>query len=156
MTMKISLFVSPILVCLSLAGQVQAEQITEEFVLLAMAQADRLAADLERDARSRPEKVIPWLNLQTGDIVIDIFGSGGYYSDLLARLVGTQGQAMLHNNFGFEQWGTTILQDRFDNGMPGNVVMHTRSGINLSLTEESLDGGLIVMAIDDLYVIHKR
>ena len=72
--MKIAMFFSPILTCLSLAGQVQAEQITEEFVLRAMAQADRLAADLERDARSRPEKVIPWLNLHTGDIVIDIFG----------------------------------------------------------------------------------
>ena len=156
LTMKIALFASPILICLSLAGQVQAEQITEEFVLRAMAQADRLAADLERDARSRPEKVIPWLNLHTGDIVIDIFGSGGYYSDLLARLVGTQGQAILHNNSGFEQWGTNILQDRFDNGMPKNVVMHTHSGINLALTEESLDGALIVMALHDLYVIPKR
>ena len=110
--MRIAQFVNPILICLSLAGQVQAEQINEESVLLAMAQADRLAADLERDARSRPEKVIPWLNLRAGDTVIDLFGSGGYYSDLLARLVGTQGQAVLHNNSGFEQWGTNILQDR--------------------------------------------
>lgn len=156
LTMKIAVFASPILICLSLAGQVQAEQITEEFVLRAMSQADRLAADLERDARSRPEKVIPWLNLQTGDIVIDIFGSGGYYSDLLARLVGTHGKAILHNNSGFEQWGTNILQDRFDNGMPKNVVIHTRSGINLALTAESLDGALIVMALHDLYVIPKR
>ena len=154
--MRIAHFVSPILICLSLAGQVQAEQINEELVLRAMAQADRLATDRERDARSRPEKVIPWLNLQNGDSVIDIFGSGGYYSDLLARLVGTQGHAVLHNNLGFEQWGTNILQDRFDNGMPENVVMHTRSGINLDLTEESLDGALIVMALHDLYVIPKR
>ena len=154
--MRIAQFVSSILICLSLAGQVQADQINEELVRRAMAQADRLAEDLERDARSLPEKVIPWLNLHAGDTVIDIFGSGGYYSDLLARLVGTQGQAVLHNNSGFEQWGTNILQDRFDNGMPGNVVMHTRSGINLALTEESLDGALIVMALHDLYVIPKR
>ena len=72
----------------------QAEQITEEFVLRAMAQADRLAADLS-GTLAVDRKVIPWLNLHTGDIVIDIFGSGGYYSDLLARLVGTQGQAIL-------------------------------------------------------------
>lgn len=90
--MRIALFVNPILICLSLAGQVQAEQINEESVLLTMAQADRLAADLERDPRSRPEKVIPWLNLRAGDTVIDLFGSGGYYSDLLARLVGIQGK----------------------------------------------------------------
>ena len=50
--MRIALFVNPILICLSLAGQVQAEQINEESVLLAMTQADRLVADLERDDRS--------------------------------------------------------------------------------------------------------
>ena len=70
-----------------------------------------------------------------GRHTVIVFWLGGYYSDLLARLVGIQGQAVLHNNSGFELWGTNILQDRFDNGMPENVVMHTRSGINLDLTE---------------------
>ena len=46
LTMRIAQFVNPILICLSLAGQVQAEQINEESVLLAMTQADRLAQTL--------------------------------------------------------------------------------------------------------------
>ena len=153
---KIQVALVPLLMTLCFSTQADIGEIGEDVVRRVMAQAGRLAADLERDARSRPEKVIPWLNLKTGNTVIDIFGSGGYYSDLLARLVGDQGQAVLHNNTGFEQWGTNILQDRFGNGLPENVIMHTRSGINLALTEGSMDAALIVMALHDLYVIPKR
>lgn len=131
------------------------QSIDESAVLRAMA-SDRLEADLQRDLRSKPQAVIPLLNIELGDRVIDIFGSGGYYSDLLARVLGEDGRAVLHNNEGFEQWGSNILQDRFDNGMPGNVVMLRRGGINLDLPPESLDAALIVMALHDLYVIPKR
>ena len=144
------------ILALALAETVFAQQVDEPRVLIAMQQANRLPADLERDTRSLPQKVIPWLDLAVGDRVIDIFGSGGYYSDLLARVVGEEGAAVLHNNQGFEQWGTNILQDRFANGMPDNVVLHNRSGINLDLAPESLDAALIVMALHDLYVIPKR
>ncbi len=132
-----------------------AQTIDEDGVLKAMA-SDRLSADKERDQRSKPQTIIPLLNIEPGDRVIDIFGSGGYYSDLLARVLGEEGRAILHNNQGFEQWGSNILQDRFDNGMPRNVVMLRRIGIDLELPPESLDAALIVMALHDLYVIPKR
>ena len=153
---QVTLPLFPLVMTLGFSVQADTREIGEDVVRLVMAEASRLAADLERDPRSRPDKVIPWLNLKTGNTVIDIFGSGGYYSDLLARLVGDQGQVVLHNNTGFEQWGTNILQDRLENGLPENVMMHTRSGINLALTEESMDAALIVMALHDLYVIPKR
>lgn len=145
-----------LLTAMSAFAQTAAERIDESSVLAVMQQPARLASDLQRDARSLPQKIIPLLNLTTGDRVIDIFGSGGYYSDLLARLVAEEGAAVLHNNQGFEQWGSNILQDRYANGMPDNVVVHTRSGINLDLEPASLDGALIVMALHDLYVIPKR
>ena len=52
-------------------------------VLLAINKEDRLAHDLSRDERSKPEEVIPLLAIQPGDRVADIFGGGGYYSDCL-------------------------------------------------------------------------
>ncbi len=133
-----------------------AQTIAEAEVLAAMEDRTRLAADYERDLRSKPQRIIPQLDLQRGDRVLDIFGSGGYYSDLLARVVGEEGEAILHNNEGFEQWGSTILQDRFDNGLPANVRMLRSSGINLELLPASIDAALIVMALHDLYVIPKR
>lgn len=133
-----------------------AQTITELDVLAAMEDPARLLADRERDLRSKPQRVIPQLNLQTGDRVLDIFGSGGYYSDLLARVVGDEGETILHNNQGFEQWGSNILQDRFDNGLPRNVTLLRRTGIDLDLPPASLDAALIVMALHDLYIIPKR
>ncbi|MCG8414075.1 MAG: hypothetical protein MI746_07635 [Pseudomonadales bacterium] len=133
-----------------------AQVIDTTHVEAVMESSSRLTADLARASRSKPQFVIPLLNLEVGSRVIDIFGSGGYYSDLLARVVGEEGEAILHNNQGFEQWGINILQDRYANGMPRNVKVHTRSGINLDLENESIDGALIVMALHDLYVVPKR
>ena len=133
------------------------KDIDETAVIVAMAKEGRLVQDLSRDARSKPEKVIPLLRLESGDRVADIFGGGGYYSELLASVVGDDGEVILHNNDGFEAWGINGLNDRFAlNRNPGNIKRHTRSGINLDLENESLDGILIVMAFHDLYVIPKR
>lgn len=138
------------------AAPLSAQTIDTGSVLKVMEGGGRLPADLERDKRSKPQFIIPHLAIESGDRVLDIFGSGGYYSDLLARVLGEGGQAILHNNQGFQQWGSNILQDRFDNGLPRNVVMLNRSGINLDLPPESIDAALIVMALHDLYVIPKR
>lgn len=129
--------------------------IDETAVLAAMAKPGRLAADIERDQNSKPQFVIPLLMLEPGDRVVDIFGSGGYYSELLASVLGEQGEALLHNNLGFEAWGINGLRDRFDKRDPGRITRYTGSGINLDLTDNSLDAALIVMAFHDLYVIPK-
>lgn len=125
-------------------------------VLAVMSSPDRLEADVQRDQRSKPQFVIPLLNLEPGDRVVDIFGAGGYYSELLARAVGEQGEALLHNNPGFEAWGINDLRDRFDQRNPGRITRYTSSGINLDLVDNSLEGALIVMAFHDLYVVPKR
>ena len=138
--------------CISIADTVD-----ENLVILAMGEEDRLEEDIARDQRSKPEAIIPLLNLQTGDRVIDIFAGGGYYTELLASVLGEDGEAILHNNNGFEAWGINGLLDRFKSGRdPGNIVRLTRSGINLDLKEESVNGALIVMAYHDLYVVPKR
>ena len=132
-------------------------EIDETAVIAAMTKEGRLAQDLSRDARSKPEKVIPLLRLESGDRVADIFGGSGYYSELLASVVGDDGEVILHNNDGFEAWGINGLNDRFAlQRNPGKIKRHTRTGINLDLESESLDGILIVMAFHDLYVIPKR
>ena len=138
--------------CLSLGATVD-----ETMVILAMEKEGRLEEDITRDQRSKPEAVIPLLNLHVGDRAIDIFAGGGYYTELLATVLGENGEAILHNNDGFEAWGVNGLSDRFSSGRdPGNIVRHTRNGINLDLEAESLDAAIIVMAYHDLYVVPKR
>ena len=77
----------------------------------AIAKPGRLPTDLLRDKRSKAQVIIPLLNLHPGDRVVDVFGSGGYYNEPLAYVVGEQGQVLLHNNRGFKAWGINILND---------------------------------------------
>ena len=135
---------------------VNAAEIDVAAVRAAMRVEGRLADDIARDSRSLPEAVIPLLHIEQGAKVVDIFGSGGYYSELLAAVVGEGGEVWLHNNDGFEAWGINGLSDRFDKRDPGNIKRHTRSGINLDLGEDTMDGAIIVMALHDIYVIPKR
>jgi predicted methyltransferase len=154
-----SAYVCSIVLALFMLGTntaITAATIDEAAVLMAMGKQGRLTDDLERDRRSKPEQVIPLLQLEPGDRVVDIFGSGGYYSELLASVVGPDGEAVLHNNTGFEAWGINGLTDRYSGRDPGNITRHTRSGINLDLAPQSVDAALIVMALHDLYVVPKR
>ena len=51
--------------------------IDEAAVIVAMTKKGRLVQDVSRDARSKPQKVIPLLRLERGDRVAAIFGGGG-------------------------------------------------------------------------------
>ena len=146
------IFPLTILQCLFLSGIPSWAAPVEE----AIAKPGRLTADLERDRRSKPEEIIPLLNLHEGDRVIDIFGSGGYYSELLAGVVEGSGEVLLHNNRGFQAWGINILNDRFAGRDPGNITRYNREIENLDLEDNSLDAAILVMAFHDMYVVPKR
>lgn len=129
---------------------------TQDPVARAIAKPGRLSADLERDQRSKPAAILPLLNLYPGDSVVDLFGSGGYYSELLAGLVGPGGKVLLHNTRGFRAWGINILNERFNGRDPGDISQHDRELADLDLGTNTLDAALIVMAFHDLYVVPTR
>jgi len=74
------------------SASVLAAEIDSAGVRTAMSEEGRLPDDLARDSRSKPEAVIPLLHIEAGATVVDIFGSGGYYSELLANVVGAEGE----------------------------------------------------------------
>lgn len=119
--------------------------------LEAVSAPGRLDADRERDARSKPVPVLELLDLKPGDRVADIFGGGGYYSELIATVVGSEGVVLLHNNQAYIGFVGDALSQRFDNRDPGNISRHDREVDNLDLGEATLDAALIIMSYHDLY-----
>ena len=69
-----------------------------------LASDKRLDADVLRDARSRPDLILPLLNLAPGDRVADIWAGGGYYSELFSHLVGDSGEVLVVNNLAYQQF----------------------------------------------------
>jgi predicted methyltransferase len=117
----------------------------------AMAEPGRLQADIERDARSRPDAVIPLLELEAGDRVADVFAGGGYYSELLARVVGDEGEVLLQNNRAYKAFVGDALTERFDGRDPGSITVLDSEAADLQLGKSSLNAAVIIMSYHDLF-----
>ncbi len=122
----------------------------------ALSKPGRLEADVARDERSKPSAILPLLKLQPGDRVVDIFAGGGYYSELLASIVGPDGEVLLHNNRGFRAWGVNLLEDRFNGRTFANITLHDREIADLDFGTNTLDAAILVMAYHDMYVVPSR
>lgn len=117
----------------------------------AIANPARTEADRERDQRDRPADILPLLGLQPGEAVVDLFAGGGYYSELIAGIVGPQGRVVLQNNAGYAKWVRSTLQERYiDNTVPPIEVLFSEVD-DLGLELASFDAALMVMSYHDLY-----
>jgi predicted methyltransferase len=83
--------------------------------------------------------------------VVDIWAGGGYYSELVASIVGEEGEVLLLNNAAYAAFANKALSARLDGRDPGSVTVYTREAENLDLGRNSLDGALIIMSYHDLY-----
>ncbi len=120
-------------------------------VAAAIGNPARAAADRERDARSKPEVVLPLLDLQPGDAAADLMGGGGYYSELIAGVVGPQGTVILHNNTPYARFVEKQLQEKYGAiGRPPIRLLKSEVD-DLQLGVETLDAALMVMSYHDLY-----
>jgi predicted methyltransferase len=57
----------------------------------AVAHPGRTPKDIQRDAIDHPAEVLRLAGIQPGMVVVDFFGAGGYYSELLSYVVGPGG-----------------------------------------------------------------
>ena len=151
MVLKVRLMKALVLLLSLMALMMGTQSLNAASVEDAMKRQDRLERDLLRDDRSHPEAVIPMLGLEEGDKVADIFGGGGYYSELLSFVVGPQGQVLLHNNAAYLQFVAAELKERFDGRGFSNITQHNHEPQDLNLGVEQLDAAFIIMSYHDLY-----
>jgi predicted methyltransferase len=120
----------------------------------AIANENRTDADRKRDERSKPEVILGLLDLQPGQSVVDLFAGGGYYSELMAGVVGQDGTVILQNNYGYAKWVEKYLQERYiDSEVPAITVLRSEVP-DLKLAPESMDAALMVMSYHDLYYVN--
>jgi predicted methyltransferase len=145
-TMLVPLFLGCLAAPLALAASVED----------AINKSGRLDADVTRDARSRPDVTLPLLALEPGDRVADIFAGAGYYSELIATVVGDGGEVLLVNNAAYKQFASKGLAARTEGRDIGSVTIHDREAENLDLGENTLDAALIIMSYHDLYHVDEK
>lgn len=134
-----------------LAGCAHGGVADRDGIATSLAAPSRSADDRERDARDHPEAMLGLAGFRRGDTVADIFGGGGYYSEIISGIVGPQGRVLLVNNAPYDGFAKKGLGPRFADNRLSNVQYSIVSNEALGLGRNTLDGALIVMSYHDLY-----
>ena len=111
----------------------------------------RLEADRTRDARDHSAQVLTFFGVAPGMIVVDLFAGGGYYSELIGRIVGSGGKVYLHNNAAYQAFIGDALTARINGGRLQNVVPLNAEIGALGIAPASVDLVLMSMSYHDLY-----
>lgn len=146
---------TPLLTCLLLAAIV-ANAADPSPIDKSIASPERTAADRERDQREKPAEVMAFAGVKPGMVVADIFAAGGYYTELLAGVVGPGGKVLAINNLPYASYAKDDIKARFTEGRLGNVERRIVEASYMNIQPRSVDLVVIVMAYHDAYWIDEK
>lgn len=121
-----------------------------------IASPERTDKDRERDAREKPAEVLAFAGVKPGMTVVDMFAGGGYYTELLAGVVGPTGKVLSVNNVPYEQYSKDAVKARFTEGRLENVERRLVEASYMYLPPKSADLIVIVMSFHDAFWIEEK
>lgn len=117
----------------------------------ALASTERLAGDADEDARRHPREVLEFLGVEPGMRVLDFLSGGGYYTELLSRVVGADGTVISYNDELFTKLFGERLNERLNGGRLANVKPMVADANDIALEPGELDAAVFVMSFHDLH-----
>ena len=117
----------------------------------AIASPERPAADRDQDERRKARNVLEFSGVESGMTILDVFSAGGYYTELLARLVGPAGKVIAYNNPPYARFAEKAIAARYAGDRLPNVRQVTSTIEELALAPGSLDAAIFIMSYHDLY-----
>ncbi len=143
--LKLSLLVFVLIAFSSANGQSEIASI--------LADPDRPAEDRASDAGRMPAAVLEFFGIGAGDNVADLLSGGGYYTRILAKLVGDDGTVYTGNNPFFARFGDEALTALLAEPGFDNVIRIDGPVDELALpTDGSLDAVIMILAYHDLWL----
>ncbi|UIP07077.1 methyltransferase domain-containing protein [Erythrobacter sp. SDW2] len=113
---------------------------------------DRSEADREQDEGRHPAEVLAFSGIERGDVVADFMAGGGYYTALLADLVGPKGTVYAVNPLSFhnpEEWEKRLAADK-------NIRTMVTDARAMQLAPGSVDSIFAHLVFHDLYFESER
>lgn len=111
---------------------------------------DRAATDVTRDPGRKPADVMAFFGVARGARVIEIGAGGGYYTELLSRVVADDGLVYAYNPFLFLQFISDEIKVRYSTGRLPNVVMGIGSLSALELRDNSFNAAYLIDTYHDI------
>jgi predicted methyltransferase len=124
-------------------------------IAAAIAAPERSDKDRERDARERPAELMAFAGVLPGMKVADVFGGGGYWSELLSRAVGPLGAVTLVNNSPYWNFAKDDQKVRFANGRLSAITRRVVETCDLKLGKDHYDLILMFMSYHDIYWVNE-
>jgi predicted methyltransferase len=118
----------------------------------ALVNALRPEADRERDAARKPAEVLEFVGITPGMTVLDMFTGGGWYSEVIAHVVGESGKVIAHSNNAYKNFVGNALEERFGTGRLPQVEILMAENNHLALEADSLDAVIMALSFHDLYL----
>ena len=121
-----------------------------------IASTERTDKDRERDAREKPAEVLAFAGVKPGMTVVDMFAGGGYYTELLAGVVGPTGKVISINNVPYEQYSKDAVKARYTEGRLKNVERRLVEASYINVPPKSVDLIVICMSYHDAFWIDEK
>lgn len=117
----------------------------------ALASPQRTEADRSRDPLRKPDRVLEFFEIKPGMRVLDLFAGGGYYSEILSRVVGPLGEVVSHNNQAYLDFVQDEVAARFADDRLPNVQRLAVEANDFQLQENHFDATLAILTWHDFY-----
>ena len=118
-------------------------------VAAAVANPQRPAEDIKKDANRKPAEVLSFFEIRPGMTVLDLFSGGGYYTEMLNTLVGEEGHVIAHTNEAYIPFSGESYQKRYTNSRLAQTEAIIAEADDLELEENSLDAAMLVLTWHD-------
>lgn len=119
----------------------------------AVEHAERTDADRARDAGRKPAEVLEFFGIEPGMDILDMFSGGGYYTEILSRVTGTDGSVVAHSNQAYAQFVGEEATNRYANNRLANVKILMAENQALEFPDGAFDAVLMVLAYHDIYYV---
>lgn len=119
----------------------------------AVADPGRTAADRARDAGRKPADVLEFFGIARGMDVLDMFSGGGYYTEMLAKIVGPEGSVVAHSNEAYARFVEDETSKRYADGRLPNVEILMAENDALELPDAAFDAVMMILAYHDIYYV---
>jgi len=111
--------------------------------------------DKARDAKRKPDQVLTFLGVRSGDTVLDIWSSGGWYTEVLSIAVGPEGKVLSQNSAGVlafrDGYYDLLLAKRLDGDRLPNVERINMAVSEAGITPASVDFAFTGLNFHDVY-----
>jgi len=129
------------------------ELATDSIYTSAVEHADRSASDKERDSGRKPAEVLEFFGIAPDMDVLDMFSGGGYYTEILSRIVGSDGSVIAHSNQAYANFVGEEATIRYANNRLPNVDILMAENNALEFPDGAFDAVMMILAYHDIYFV---